>query len=49
MSHFEFLANKIQNRTAVSGIVGLGYVGLPLAVEFARAGLTVLGFDITLS
>lgn len=49
MSHFEFLANKIQNRTAVSGIVGLGYVGLPLAVEFARAGLPVLGFDITQS
>ena len=49
MSHFDFLANKIQNRTAVSGIVGLGYVGLPLAVEFARAGLPVLGFDITQS
>ena len=49
MSHFDFLSNKIQNRTAVSGIVGLGYVGLPLAVEFARAGLPVLGFDITQS
>ncbi len=47
MSHFEALTGKIQNKTAVSGIVGLGYVGLPLAVEFARAGLPVLGFDIT--
>ncbi|MBI2684765.1 MAG: nucleotide sugar dehydrogenase [Acidobacteria bacterium] len=47
MSHFDALASKIQNKTAVSGIVGLGYVGLPLAVEFARAGLPVLGFDIT--
>ncbi|MFN0107197.1 MAG: nucleotide sugar dehydrogenase [Bryobacteraceae bacterium] len=47
MSHFDALASKIQNKTAVSGIVGLGYVGLPLAVEFARAGLPVLGFDIS--
>jgi UDP-N-acetyl-D-glucosamine dehydrogenase len=47
MSHFDVLASKIQNKTAVSGIVGLGYVGLPLAVEFARAGLPVLGFDIS--
>lgn len=49
MSHFDVLAGKIQNKSAVSGIVGLGYVGLPLAVEFARAGLPVLGFDITQS
>lgn len=47
MNHFDTLASKIQNKTAVSGIVGLGYVGLPLAVEFARAGLPVLGFDVT--
>ena len=47
MSHFDVLAAKIQNKTAVSGIVGLGYVGLPLAVEFARAGLPVLGVDIS--
>ena len=47
MSHFDVLAAKIQGKTAVSGIVGLGYVGLPLAVEFARAGLPVLGFDIS--
>ena len=47
MSHFDQLASKIENKKAVSGIVGLGYVGLPLAVEFARAGLPVLGFDVT--
>jgi UDP-N-acetyl-D-glucosamine dehydrogenase len=47
MSHFEALKTKIENRKAVSGVVGLGYVGLPLAVEFARAGLPVLGFDVT--
>ncbi|PYP97952.1 MAG: UDP-N-acetyl-D-glucosamine dehydrogenase, partial [Gemmatimonadetes bacterium] len=29
------------------GIVGLGYVGLPLAMEFARAGFRVLGFDVS--
>jgi len=47
MSHFDALSSKILDKTAVSGIVGLGYVGLPLAVEFARAGLPVLGFDIS--
>ena len=47
MSHFDALVRKIENKTAVSGIVGLGYVGLPLAVEFARAGLPVVGFDVT--
>ncbi len=47
MDYQQSLAAKIENRTAVSGIVGLGYVGLPLAVEFARAGLPVLGFDIS--
>ena len=40
------LAEKIQNRTAQVGVVGLGYVGLPLAVEFAKAGFTVTGIDV---
>src|SRR5690606_34533357 len=35
------------DRTAVVGVVGLGYVGLPLAVEFAKAGYRVVGFDIS--
>jgi UDP-N-acetyl-D-glucosamine dehydrogenase len=40
------LKDKIQNRTARLGIIGLGYVGLPLAVEFAKAGFAVTGFDV---
>jgi UDP-N-acetyl-D-glucosamine dehydrogenase len=40
------LINKIDNYSAVVGIIGLGYVGLPLALEFAGKGFTVLGFDI---
>lgn len=40
------LIYKINNKTATIGIVGLGYVGLPLAVEFAKSGYKVLGFDI---
>jgi UDP-N-acetyl-D-glucosamine dehydrogenase len=41
------LLDRINNREAVIGIVGLGYVGLPLAVEFAEAGFRVIGVDIT--
>jgi UDP-N-acetyl-D-glucosamine dehydrogenase len=41
------LIGKAQRREALFGIVGLGYVGLPLAVELARAGYRVLGFDIS--
>lgn len=40
------LLNKIQNREIVVGVVGLGYVGLPLAVEKAKAGFRTIGFDI---
>jgi UDP-N-acetyl-D-glucosamine dehydrogenase len=40
------LAAKISTRTARVGIVGLGYVGLPLAVEFAKAGFEVTGIDV---
>ena len=46
MSTKEMLLEKIQNKTAVIGVVGLGYVGLPLAVEKAKAGYKVIGFDI---
>ena len=42
----EALADKIATRTARVGIVGLGYVGLPLAVEFAKAGFFVTGIDV---
>ncbi len=40
------LEQKLKNKTAVIGIVGLGYVGLPLALAFSKAGFKVLGFDI---
>jgi UDP-N-acetyl-D-glucosamine dehydrogenase len=40
------LIEKIRNRRARLAIVGLGYVGLPLAVEFAGAGLEVVGIDV---
>jgi UDP-N-acetyl-D-glucosamine dehydrogenase len=43
--HTELLA-KIRERRATLAVVGLGYVGLPLAVEFARAGLRVVGLDV---
>jgi UDP-N-acetyl-D-glucosamine dehydrogenase len=46
VSYFEDLLKKIESKTARVGIVGLGYVGLPLAVEFAEAGFTVTGIDI---
>ena len=41
------LLTRIHDRTAVVGIVGLGYVGLPLAMEFAKAGFKVIGFDVS--
>lgn len=40
------LLNKIETRNATIGVVGLGYVGLPLAVEKAKAGFKVIGFDV---
>ena len=42
----DVLIGKAQDRTALIGVVGLGYVGLPLSMEFARAGFRVLGFDV---
>jgi UDP-N-acetyl-D-glucosamine dehydrogenase len=41
------LLAKIEDRSAVIGIVGLGYVGLPLAMEFARVGFRVIGYDVS--
>src|SRR5437773_1596479 len=43
---FSTLSDRIRSRNACVGVIGLGYVGLPLAVEFARAGFTVTGFDV---
>jgi len=41
------LLSRLDNRTACIGVVGLGYVGLPLALEFARVGFRVIGYDIS--
>src|SRR5690606_4459799 len=40
------LLEKIEARTARTGVVGLGYVGLPLAVELAKAGFHTTGIDL---
>src|SRR5512145_2121971 len=46
MSHKDALLSCIAARTARVGVIGLGYVGLPLALLFEEAGLGVLGFDV---
>ena len=46
MSIKEERLKKIEDRTLVAGVVGLGYVGLPLAVEKAHAGFRTIGFDV---
>jgi UDP-N-acetyl-D-glucosamine dehydrogenase len=43
----DVLRQKAEGRTAVIGVVGMGYVGLPLAVEMAEAGYSVIGFDVS--
>ncbi|MDD5356129.1 MAG: nucleotide sugar dehydrogenase [Candidatus Omnitrophica bacterium] len=45
-SHKELLVNKINKKKARIAVIGLGYVGLPLAVEFAKTGFSVFGIDI---
>jgi UDP-N-acetyl-D-glucosamine dehydrogenase len=47
MSIKHTLLARLEARQATVGIVGLGYVGLPLAVEFAEAGFTVIGVDVS--
>jgi UDP-N-acetyl-D-glucosamine dehydrogenase len=42
----DILQAQLEDGTAVLGVVGLGYVGLPLCTEFARAGYRVIGFDV---
>ncbi len=46
MSSKEKFLEKISNKEVIVGIIGLGYVGLPLSLEFAESGFNVLGFDI---
>ncbi len=43
------LKDRLKDKTAVLGVVGLGYVGLPLAVEKAKAGYRTIGFDVQAS
>jgi UDP-N-acetyl-D-glucosamine dehydrogenase len=45
--HADELIRKIENREITAGIVGRGYVGLPLAISLVEAGFTVIGFDIS--
>jgi UDP-N-acetyl-D-glucosamine dehydrogenase len=47
IDHAAALEEKIRTNKARLGILGLGYVGLPLSVEFAAAGLSVTGFDVS--
>ena len=46
MSTKENLLEKLESRQAHVGIIGLGYVGLPLAVAFAEEGFNIIGVDI---
>lgn len=43
------LAKKIKNHTALVGVIGLGYVGLPLVIRFSEEGFRILGFDIDIN
>ncbi len=43
------LVKMIENRTATVGIIGLGYVGLPLAIHFGKKGFRVIGFDLDIN
>ena len=39
------ITKKINDKKAIIGIIGMGYVGIPLGIEFAKNGFEVLGFD----
>ncbi len=49
MSQYTLLKSKIQKKKARICVVGLGYVGLPLAAAFARKGFSVFGFDVNVA
>jgi len=46
MGQKQVLFEKIESKTAIVGIIGLGFVGLPLALEYANKGISTIGFDI---
>lgn len=45
MNHYESIMQKINSNTEIVGVIGLGYVGLPLAVSFAKKGIHTIGFE----
>ena len=45
-SHLSELIGKIKDSSAVIGVIGLGYVGLPLVLRFSEEGFNVIGFDL---
>ncbi len=45
-SNIQILIDKLENKAAIIGIIGMGYVGLPLAIEFAKVGFSIIGFDL---
>ncbi|MEY3701509.1 MAG: hypothetical protein RI891_801, partial [Gemmatimonadota bacterium] len=47
MSAQQRLLTRIGDRSAVAAVIGLGYVGLPLAMELCETGFTVVGFDVS--
>ena len=46
VQHNQPLLDSIRNRTATVGVIGLGYVGLPLVLLFSERGFPVIGFDV---
>ena len=46
MNFYSVLSSKINKRSAKIAIIGLGYVGLPLVLQFAKKKFDVIGFDI---
>jgi len=46
MAHDQQIISKIKDRTAVIGVIGLGYVGLPLMIRFGEEGFRTIGFDV---
>lgn len=46
MSSYKTLKDKISKNKEVIGVIGLGYVGLPLALEFAESNIKTIGFDL---
>ncbi|GAB5484471.1 MAG: nucleotide sugar dehydrogenase [Parasphingorhabdus sp.] len=45
--HIQSIKQKIEDRSLLVGVIGMGYVGLPLAVEVARSGFNAIGFEVS--